>query len=199
MEEGGWHDRRGVTVYKSGISAAFFVWFFVIDGLLLEGEAFKGGLQLLFALEDLGHELVEGTASTFECFGAGLNVDDANLFGHRGCFILLDFTLIIEVILVADQKEVDFGDICLLVDLLNPEVDHFEGLVVRDIEDEEYAIDIAVVVGGDGVIAGGSSGVPDLHANGVAVLQFEDLLLVLNADGGRVVHAELLVYVLRQQ
>lgn len=44
MEEGGWHDRRGVTVYKSGISAAFFVWFFVIDGLLLEGEAFKGGL-----------------------------------------------------------------------------------------------------------------------------------------------------------
>jgi hypothetical protein len=31
-------------VYKSGISAAFFLWLFVIDGLLLEGEAFKGGL-----------------------------------------------------------------------------------------------------------------------------------------------------------
>lgn len=41
---GGRWGMCGMTVYKSGISAAFFLWFFVIDGLLLEGEAFKGGL-----------------------------------------------------------------------------------------------------------------------------------------------------------
>lgn len=188
-----------VIVYKSGISAAFFLWLFVIDGLLLEGEAFEGGLELLLALQNLGDELVEGTPGTFECFGAGLDVDDAYLFCDGGGFVLLHFALVVEVVLVADEEQVDFGDIGLLVDLLDPEVDHFEGLVVGDVEDEEYAVDVAVVVGSDSVVAGGSGGVPDLHADGVAVLELEDLLLVLDADGGRVVHAELLVYVLRQQ
>ncbi len=188
-----------MTVYKSGISAAFFLWFFVIDGLLLQCKALKGSLQLLLPLENLGHQLVEGTSGTLECFGAGLKVNDANLVSHSGRLAPLHLPLIIEVIFVTNEQEVDFGDIGLLIDLLDPKVDHFEGLMIGDIEDEEDAIHVAVVVGRDGVVARGACSVPDLHSDGVAVLQLEDLLLVLHPDGRGVVHVELLVHVLRQQ
>lgn len=69
-----------MTVHKSGKSAAFFFRFFVIDSLLLQRKAFKGGLQLLLPLEDLSHKLIKGTLGPFECFGAGLDIDYAYLF-----------------------------------------------------------------------------------------------------------------------
>ena len=187
-----------MTVHKSGISAAFFLWF-VIDCLLLEGKALEGSFKLLLALENLGDELIKGTPGTLECFGTGLDVHDAYLLGHSGGLALLNLTLVVEVVLVAHQQQVYLGDIGLLVDLLDPDVDQLEGLMVGDVEDEQDAVHVAVVVGRDGVVSSGACRVPDLHANGVAVFQLQDLLLVLHPDRGRVVHAELLVHVLGQQ
>lgn len=180
-------------------SAAFVFLFVRVCGPLLQLESLNGRLELLLALEDLGHELVECSPCAFEGLGAGFDVNDADLFCYLGSSARIDLPAFLEVDLVADEEEVDLGDVGLLVDLLDPEVDHFEGLAVGDVEDEEDAVDVAVVVGRDGVVAGGACGVPDLHADAAAVLQLHHLLLVLHPDGRRVAQAERLVHVLDQQ
>jgi hypothetical protein len=188
-----------VTVHKSGKSAAFFLWFFVIDSLLLKRKALKGGLQLLLPLENLSHQLVEGALGPFECFRTRLHIDYADLLGHLRRLSLVHFPLVLEVVLIANQQQVDLGHVSLLVDLLDPKVDHFEGLLVGDVKDQQDAINVAVVVGRDGVVSRGAGSVPDLDSDGVTVLQFKDLLLVLHSNGGGMVHTELLIHVLRQE
>lgn len=186
-------------MHKSGKSTAFLLRFAPICCHLLQLEPLNGRLQLLLALKDLGDELIESSSGALEGLGTGLDVDDADLLCDLGSGALVDLSALLEVDLVADEEEVDLGDVGLLVNLLDPEVDHFEGLAVGDVEDEEDAIYVSIIIGSDGVVAGGACSIPDLYANRAAVLQLHHLLLVLHSDGSRVAHAELLVHVLDQQ
>ena len=68
--------------------------------------------------------------------------------------------------------------------------------MIRDVEDKQDAVNVAIVVWGNSVIPSCACGVPDLNSDGVALLKFECFLFVLNSNGDLVVSFELLIYIL---
>ena len=165
--------------------------------LLLQLEPLHCRLQFLLPLQDFSHQLVEGHPGIIKGLGAGLHIDNPDVLGNFPCLFLGNFPALLQIDLIPDEKQVDFGDISFLVDLLDPEVNHFEGLLIRNIKDEQDPVDVAIVVGSDGVVAGSAGGIPDLYPDGAAVLQLEGLLFVLYPDRYLVIGFKLLVYILR--
>ena len=164
--------------------------------LFLQFKSLRRSLQLLLFLDDLGHQLIKGDLGGVECLGAGLSIDNPDLIGHFGSLFLFDCAIVLQIEFVPHQKQVDFGDICLFIDFLDPEVYHFERSVIGDIEHKEYSIDVSIVVRCDGVISGGARCVPDLHSHCTLIFKLENFLLVLDANRGGVVQTELLIDVL---
>ena len=85
-----------------------------------------------------------------------------------------------------------------IIDLFDPVADHFEAGTGGYVEYQQDAIDVAIVVRGQGVIASRSSRVPDLHPH-LSTLSLERFLFVLYSDCDLMVGPELFVHVLSQQ
>lgn len=98
-------------------------------------------LQLL--LDSLGH-LGEGVLDVGGALGGGLQEDQIERGSKLSSLVVLHLTLVNQVGLVSNQKLVDIlaG---ITVDFLQPLLDVVEGLLVRDIVDDDDAVGSTVV------------------------------------------------------
>ena len=165
--------------------------------LLLQLEPLHCRLQFLLPLQDFSHQLVEGHPRIIKGLRTGLHIYNTDVLGYFPCFFLVNFPTLFQIDLIPNQKQVNFGNISFLVDLLDPEVNHFEGLLIRNIKDKQNPIDVTIVVRSDSIVSCGAGGIPNLYPDGTVILQLEGLLFVLYPDRYLVIGFKLLVYILR--